>query len=158
MSEILYHDNQVTIYKELLIIKKYYFPLATSKTIMISDIDRVTLHSSEGVEHRWGVCGKYLNNWFPYDGNRKSKTKFIEIVLKGKKTRPSITPDDPEKAFKVIWENFTPEGKAYVEHMSQAQDGKETELAREEMMKEVLPLETTEQHLAKPIQVENIDE
>lgn len=156
MSEILYHDNQVTIYKELLIIKKYYFPLATSKTIMISDIERVTLHSSEGVEHRWGVCGKYLNNWFPYDGSRKSKTKFIEIVLKGKKTKPSITPDDPEKAWKAIWENFTPEGKAYVEHNSQAQDGKETELAKEEMMNE--GLETTEQQLAKPVQVENIDE
>lgn len=157
MSEILYHDAQVTIYKELLIIKKYYFPLATSKTIMISDIDRVTLHSSEGVEHRWGVCGKYLNNWFPYDGNRKAKTKFIEIILKGKKTRPSITPDDPEKAWKAIWENFTPEGKAYVEHSSQADDSA-TIKAAGEMKEEEGVMETTEQHLAKPIQVENIDE
>ncbi len=91
---------------------------------MISDIERVTLQNSEGVDHRWGICSKYLNNWFPYDGNRKSKTKFIEIVLKGKKTRPSITPDDPDKAAKIIWENFTPEGKAYVEHQSQQNDGK----------------------------------
>lgn len=49
MSEILYHDNQVTIYKELMVIKKYYFPLATSKTIMISEIERLALNSSEGV-------------------------------------------------------------------------------------------------------------
>lgn len=92
-----------------------------------------------------------MNNWFPYDGNRKAKTKFIEIVLKGKKTRPSITPDDPEKAFQVIWQNFTPEGQAYTEHLSQAQDGKETELAREEMMKEENAHEVSEQVLnSKP--------
>lgn len=66
--------------------------------------------------------------------------------MKGKKTRPSITPDDPDKAFKVIWENFTPEGKAYVEHQSQANDGVETELAREEMMNEG-KLETSDQQL-----------
>jgi len=115
MSEILYHDSQVTVYKELIVISKYYFPLATSKTILFSEIERVTLNSSEGVDHRWGLCGKYLNNWFPLDSNRKNKTKFIEIVLKGRKTRPSITPDDADKVFRIIWENHTPEGQKYVE-------------------------------------------
>lgn len=132
MTEILYHDNQVTIYKELMVIKKYYFPLATSKTIMFSDIERVTLLSSDGVTHTWGLTSKYLNNWFPWDSNRKNKTKFIEIIIKGKKTRPSITPDDADKVFQIIWENFTPEGKDFTEKKSQ-QDGKETELARNEI-------------------------
>jgi len=137
MSVILYQDSQITIYPELLLIKKYYIPLATSKTILISEIERVGLYNSEGVTHRWGICAKYLNNWFPYDGNRKNKTKFIEIIVKGAKTRPSITPDDPDAAFKIIWENFTKEGREYVEHQSQLQDkqshlqdGNETELAR----------------------------
>lgn len=62
----------------------------------------ITIHSLDGVNHRWGVCGKYLNNWFPYDGNRKNKTKFIEIIEKGKKIRSSITPDDPDLAFKIL--------------------------------------------------------
>jgi len=44
---------------------------------MFNDIDRVTLNNSEGVTHRWGVTGKYLNNWFPLDNDRKNKTKFI---------------------------------------------------------------------------------
>ena len=162
MSVILYQDSQVTIYPELLVIKKYYFPLATSKTILISDIERVGLYSSEGVAHRWGVCGKYLNNWFPYDGNRKNKTKFIEIILKGGKTRPSITPDDPDAAFKIIWENFTKEGRDYVEHQSQLHDGKETELAREEMMKEGDTSEQVIQNVKKSpkemIKIEAVDE
>jgi hypothetical protein len=89
--------------------------------------------SSEGVDHRWGICGKYLNNWFPLDSNRKNKTKFIEIVLKGRKTRPSITPDDPDKVFRIIWENHTPEGQKYVEEMTE-KAGKETEVAQQELM------------------------
>lgn len=119
MSEILYHDPQVTVYKELIVINKYYFPLATSKTIMFSDIERVALIDSDGVDHRWGICGKYLNNWFPLDTNRKNKKKFIEITLKGRKTRPSITPEDAEKVFRIIWENHTAEGKQYLETMSE---------------------------------------
>lgn len=86
---------------------------------MFSEIDRISLLSSEGVTHRWGVCGKYLNNWFPLDSERKNKNKFIEIILKGRKTRPSITPDDPDKVFRLIWENYTPEGKEYVEKLSE---------------------------------------
>jgi hypothetical protein len=85
---------------------------------LVSDIERVSLISTQGVTQRWGICSKYLNNWFPLDQNRKSKTKFIEIILTGRKTKPSITPDDPEKVFKIIWENFTPEGKDYVKKMS----------------------------------------
>jgi len=108
MSEILYEDSQIAVYKELIFIKKYFFPLATSKTILFTEIERVTMNSSEGVTHRWGLSAKYLNNWFPLDNNRKNKTKFIEIILKGRKTRPSFTPDDPDKVFSIIWENHTP--------------------------------------------------
>lgn len=119
MTEILYQDNQVTVYKELIVINKYYFPLATSKTIFFSDIHSVSLNSSEGVTHRWGVSAKYLNNWFPYDSDRKNKKKFIEIIFKGRRIKPSITPDDPDKVFQIIWEHYTPEGKEYSEKMSE---------------------------------------
>lgn len=94
-------------------INKYYFPLATSKTILFSDISYLVLHPSEGVTHRWGVSPKYLNNWFPLDMNRKNKTKFIEFVIKGKKTRPSITPDFPDEVFRIIWELRTKEGQKF---------------------------------------------
>lgn len=35
MTSILYHDPQVTIYRELIVINKYYFPLATSRNILL---------------------------------------------------------------------------------------------------------------------------
>ena len=67
MSEVLYFDKQVLVYKDLILINKYFFPLATSKTIMFSDIESIALQSAEGVDHRWGITSKYLNNWFPLD-------------------------------------------------------------------------------------------
>lgn len=41
MSEILYQDAQVTVYKECIVVNRYYFPLATSKTIMFADLESV---------------------------------------------------------------------------------------------------------------------
>jgi len=38
--------------------------------------------------------------------------------MKGKKTRPSITPDDPDKVFRIIWESQTAEGQKYIEGQS----------------------------------------
>ena len=106
MTELLYEDKQVKIYKELIVISKYYFPLATSKTILFSEMETVALVNSDGVTHRWGVCGKYLNNWFPLDNKRNLKNKFIEIKVKGKDIKPSITPDDPDRVFQILWANF----------------------------------------------------
>jgi hypothetical protein len=71
-------------------------------------MERISVLDTEGVTHRWGLCSKYLNNWFPLDGERKGKKKFIEIILKGKKVKPSFTPDDVEKVYQILWELFTP--------------------------------------------------
>jgi len=43
MTKVLYEDKQITLYQEMIVINKYYFPLATSKTILIDEIDRLTL-------------------------------------------------------------------------------------------------------------------
>ncbi len=75
--EVLYEDSQVSITKDYILIKKYYFPLATSKTILIPEILTIKIEDSEGIKHSWGTCKKYLNNWFAYDSNRKGKAKFI---------------------------------------------------------------------------------
>jgi hypothetical protein len=156
MTEVLYFDKQITLYRDLIVINKYYFPLATSRTIMFSEIERVALVSSEGVTQRWGTCGKYLNNWFPLDNERKKKDKFIEIVLKGKKIRPSITPDDTDKVFRIIWENFTPEGKRYVEEASE-RAGKETEIAQQELIDREKDFENTKQQLKPKREVARVE-
>lgn len=87
--------------RDYVLIRKYYFPLATSRTILYSELAYIALHDAP-VTHRWGVTPKYLNNWFPYDSHRKEKTKFIEFVLRGRKMRPSITPERPEELFAIL--------------------------------------------------------
>jgi hypothetical protein len=119
---ILYKDHTVEIGDCYLTIFKYYFPLATSKTIMFADIERVSLEDGTGAAQSWGLCTRYMNNWFPLDKKRKEKLtpKFIGVHVKGKKIIPSFTPEDPEKVINLIYENFTEEGKRVVEYrMSQ---------------------------------------
>ena len=151
MTAILYQDPQVTIYQELIVINKYYFPLATSRNILPSEIERVTVYDSKEVTHRWGLCTKYLNNWFPLDTNRKNKSKFIEIIVRGKKMRPSITPDDPDRVAQVIWENFTNEGREYTAKKSES-EGRQSEIAQQELIeREKGEQEVSEQQLTGAI-------
>ncbi len=72
-----------------------------------------------GVNHRWGICSKYLNNWFNLDSKRGEKKKFISIKMKDKNIKPSFTPNEPEKVLQIIWENQTIQGRDYVERTSQ---------------------------------------
>ena len=55
-----------------------------------------------------------MNNWFSLDKKRKHKKQFIAIHLKNKSIRPSFSPEDSQKVFNIIWENFTQEGKKFV--------------------------------------------
>ena len=77
MTELLYQDSGVSIYRDLIVINKYFFPLATSKTILFTEINTIALVNSDGVTTKWGLSRKYLNNWFPLDNDRKNKKKFI---------------------------------------------------------------------------------
>jgi hypothetical protein len=66
-----------------------------------------------GVDHAWGICTKYLTNWFNLDNARAAKRKFIEIVVIGKEFKPSFTPDRPEEVFQIMWEYHTKAGSLY---------------------------------------------
>ena len=52
--------------------------------------------------------------------------------------RPSFSPDDPDKVFAIIWQNFNEDGKKFAEEairMSNAGGSeKETEVCQQEMM------------------------
>lgn len=106
METVLYEDQFVVITNLYITIQKYYFPLATSKTIMFSDIEKITIEDGSSVNHRWGPSASFLNNWFHLDNNRKKKTKFLSIHVKGNKIKPSVTPEDVDKAFDVLKKHF----------------------------------------------------
>ncbi len=70
---ILYEDKYITITDFCLIINKYYFPLATSKTILFNEMSQITIEDGSNVSHRWGPSTRYMNNWFHLDNERKRK-------------------------------------------------------------------------------------
>lgn len=82
MSEglkVLYEDKYVTITECYILIKKYYMPLMTSKTVLFQDIKCISIEDATKVNNTWGLNTRYLNNWFQYDSDRKNKKKFICI-------------------------------------------------------------------------------
>lgn len=70
---ILYEDSYCQVSDICILIKKYYFPLATSKTLLYSEIEKISLEDALNVRHKWGPCTHFLNSWFHYDANRSNK-------------------------------------------------------------------------------------
>ena len=102
----LYEDKYCVITECYITIFKYYFPLASSKTIMFKEISKISLEDGINVNHLWGPSTNYLNNWFHYDPDRRSKDRFLSIKLKGQKILPSLTPVDVRKVFEILREHF----------------------------------------------------
>ena len=103
---ILYQDNLITITDICIIVNKYYFPLATSKTILFSEISKISIEDGRKVNHLWGPSMKYLNNWFHFDNQRAQKDRFLSIEIKGSDLKPSLTPNDIDRAFNALRNHF----------------------------------------------------
>lgn len=69
----LYEDQYCKITDLCIVIYKYYFPLATSRTILFTDIQKITLEPCLNVRHKWGPSTHFMNNWFHYDAKRRNK-------------------------------------------------------------------------------------
>ncbi len=109
MSEslkVLYKDKYITITDCYILIKKYYIPLMTSKTVMFNEMRTISIEDARNINKSWGIDSNHLNNWFQYDPDRKNKTKFISIEIKDTAIRPAITPEDVDKAFDVLRNHF----------------------------------------------------
>lgn len=104
--KILYEDKYVTITDHYILIKKYYIPLMTSKTVMFDEMRTISIQDCRKINKSWGIDTHHMNNWFQYDSDRKNKTKFISIQIKNSSIRPAITPENVDKAFEVLREHF----------------------------------------------------
>ena len=103
---ILYQDKHITITDFGIIINKYYFPLATSKTILFQEISKISILDAKKVYHPWGISPKYLNDWFHYDNKRWSKDRFLEVEIKGNNIKSAITPENIDEAFDALRKHF----------------------------------------------------
>lgn len=97
-----------------ILLKKYYFPLPTSRSILYEEIEKVTLGSSLHFNQKWGISVHDANNWFPYDSKRRNKSLYIGFHLKGKKIIPSFTPLDGAKVFTILKQVAASRGLSHI--------------------------------------------
>lgn len=97
---------------------------------MFSEISKISIEDGRKVNHMWGPSMKYLNNWFHFDNNRGQKDRFLSIQIKGSDLKPSLTPNDIDKAFNALRNHFFEMERRSVKFESNRD--KQTELEHEE--------------------------
>jgi hypothetical protein len=98
----LYEDAGLTLDDDGITSRRYYFPFATSKRIAYSDIQNIKAQPigwASGKGRFWGASDPRY--WFPMDFHRGSKKAQLILDL-GRRVRPCITPEDPDKVIELL--------------------------------------------------------
>ena len=104
MKHILYDDGLVQLNSDGITIRRYHFPLGTSKHIPYAQIKGVQpwpMGLWTGKGRLWGSGD--LRHWFSLDLRRPWKEKALILDL-GAWVRPVITPDDPNRVLALLQE------------------------------------------------------
>ena len=107
MKQTLYDDGLVQLDADGLTIRRYYFPLGTSKHIPYARIQGVQerhMGALTGKGRLWGSGD--LRHWFPLDLRRPQKEKALVLDV-GKSVSPVITPEDPERVLALLQERMS---------------------------------------------------
>jgi hypothetical protein len=98
----LYQDAGLTLDEDGITIRRYYFPFATPKRIAYSDIQGIKAKPmgwNSGKGRFWGASDPRY--WFPLDTQRGKKQTLL-ILDVGRRVRPCITPEDPDKVIGLL--------------------------------------------------------
>lgn len=104
----LYDDGLVKLDDGGITLRRYYFPIATSKHIPYTRVRRVESrpqHTLTGKGRIWG-SGDFTH-WAPLDPHRVRKETAVILHLDGR-VMPSFSPEDPETVVRLIEERITP--------------------------------------------------
>jgi hypothetical protein len=105
-EEILYKDECIVVYNKKIKIFKYYYPLTKEKIIYfdkIKSIKIIELSRSTGKYKFFGL--NWDLSWYHFDRKRPLKEKLIQIN-DGSKIKISITPNEPDKVYKILNEKI----------------------------------------------------
>jgi hypothetical protein len=79
----------------------WYYPWG-ARTIPYRDIRSVERRSLGAISGRWRIWGSGdLVHWYNLDRTRPRKSVGLELIT-GRRVRPVITPDDPERVNSII--------------------------------------------------------
>ena len=103
-NNVLYADGRVLLDDEGLTLRRYYFPMGTSKRIRYSQIERVRAQPMgwfTGKGRGWGSA--HPGYWLPLDLTRPRKSTLVVLDL-GARVKPSFSPDEPEMVLRLLRE------------------------------------------------------
>lgn len=102
---MLYDDGLVELDEQGITLRRYYFPIGTSKHISYTDVQDVQHRSMTawtGKGRLWGSGD--LRHWAPLDLHRSEKDTAIILDLGGF-VRPVFSPDDPQRVLALLREH-----------------------------------------------------
>jgi hypothetical protein len=105
--EVLYDDGRTVIDRDGITLRRYYFPLGTSKHIPYHRIRGVHTRPMgwlTGKGRGWGTA--HPGYWLPLDASRPRKDTLVVLDLGGH-VKPAFTPDNPERVVELISRHIT---------------------------------------------------
>ena len=102
MGDVLYDDGGIALDEHGLTIRRYYFPWGGPKRIPYANIRRVVARPMgwlTGKGRGWGTA--HPGYWFPLDLRRAGKNTLLVVDL-GRRVKPCITPDDPDRVMQLL--------------------------------------------------------
>ncbi|MEZ5333858.1 MAG: hypothetical protein R2741_00730 [Methanolobus sp.] len=98
-KDLIYSDKLVEVEENGIFLKKYYFPLGTSKFVKFPDILKMEKRPATFSNGQWRIWGTGdFMTWFPLDWHRPDRELIFLIQLSTQKTRIGFTVEE-SKAF-----------------------------------------------------------
>jgi hypothetical protein len=103
-GKFAYDDGRCVLDEDGLTLRRYYFPVVTSKRIPYSKIqkfDARPMGCFSGKGRGWGTSNPRY--WLPLDMTRPRKNTLIVLDL-GRRVKPVLRPDQPERVLQLLQE------------------------------------------------------
>ena len=102
-EEILYQDGLIEIRKDVLILKNYYYPSKSSKSIKINDIEKTEMKKPTIISGKWRIQGTGdFRTWYPLDISRPKRDKIFIIIYKNKWIRSGFTVENSKRVEEIF--------------------------------------------------------
>jgi hypothetical protein len=99
----LYSDHLVTLSNDAIIFHRYYFPIYTSKVVLLSDIMSIVSKEPTLWNGKWRLHGSGdLKTWFPADFLRFRRKRIFFATLLTQRVKIGFTVEDSDQFEKAL--------------------------------------------------------
>lgn len=101
-SNVIYDDGRVVLDDDALTLRRYYFPLGTSRRIRYGEIQGVRARPMgwlTGKGRGWGTARP--DYWLPLDLSRWRRSTLLVLDL-GRRVKPAFSPAEPDVVLRLL--------------------------------------------------------